>query len=117
MNINTGGGRAGSIRIGGSGNQGVSIGGGEAERIRLGSEGGSGEHIDAGSGTPMRIGIGAAFVPTGSDDYEDLRNKPKINGVTLIGDKTSGQLGIVQTVPLTNAEIEGIFQNVINNIG
>lgn len=29
-----------------------------------------------------------------TDDYEKLRNKPKIEGVTLIGDKTFRQLGM-----------------------
>lgn len=30
----------------------------------------------------------------GTDDYEDLNNKPQINGNTLTGNKTSAQLGI-----------------------
>lgn len=35
-------------------------------------------------------------------DYEQLVNKPSINGVTLIGDKSLGDLG---ASPLTNMEI------------
>lgn len=35
-------------------------------------------------------------------DYEQAINKPSINGVTLQGDKTFGDLG---TSPLTNMEI------------
>lgn len=35
-------------------------------------------------------------------DYEQLANKPSINGVTLIGDKSLGDLG---ASPLTNMEI------------
>lgn len=35
-------------------------------------------------------------------DYEQLANKPSINGVTLIGDKSLGDLG---ASPLTNIEI------------
>lgn len=31
----------------------------------------------------------------GTDDYEELENKPKINGVELIGDKSLSDLGIV----------------------
>jgi hypothetical protein len=27
-------------------------------------------------------------------DYEKIKNKPSINGTTLIGDKTTAQLGI-----------------------
>ena len=33
----------------------------------------------------------------GTDDYEDLNNKPQINGNTLTGNKTTSQLGI--TIP------------------
>ena len=31
---------------------------------------------------------------SGTDDYEDLENKPQISGVTLSGDKSLGDLGI-----------------------
>lgn len=30
----------------------------------------------------------------GTSDYADLENKPQINGVTLVGDKSSGDLGL-----------------------
>lgn len=30
----------------------------------------------------------------GTTNYEDLTNKPKVNGVTLSGNKTSADLGI-----------------------
>lgn len=33
--------------------------------------------------------------PSGGGDYNDLSNKPKINGVELVGNKTSADLGIV----------------------
>ena len=39
----------------------------------------------------------------GSNDYNDLVNKPSINGVELVGDKTTEELDIL---PLTNAEID-----------
>lgn len=39
----------------------------------------------------------------GSNDYNDLVNKPSIEGVELIGDKTLEELDIM---PLTNAEID-----------
>lgn len=39
----------------------------------------------------------------GSNDYNDLVNKPSIEGVELIGDKTLEELDIL---PLTNAEID-----------
>lgn len=39
-------------------------------------------------------------------DYEDVHNKPKIEGVTLIGDKTYDQLNLAG---LTNIEIEAML--------
>lgn len=51
-------------------------------------------------------------VPSVMKDYEKLTNKPRINGVELIGDKTSKQLKIKETEPLTNLEIEEIIQSV-----
>ena len=39
----------------------------------------------------------------GSNDYNELINRPKINGIELIGDKTPEELDIM---PLTNAEID-----------
>lgn len=39
----------------------------------------------------------------GTNDYNDLVNKPSINGVELVGDKTTEELDIL---PLTNAEID-----------
>lgn len=39
----------------------------------------------------------------GTNDYNDLVNKPSINGVELVGDKTTQDLDIL---PLTNAEID-----------
>lgn len=47
--------------------------------------------------------IVAALDPT-ADDYDQLSNKPQVNGVTLTGNKTSKQLGIRQTIPLTSAQ-------------
>lgn len=40
---------------------------------------------------------------SGINDYNDLVNKPSINGVELVGDKTTQDLDIL---PLTNAEID-----------
>lgn len=41
-------------------------------------------------------------------DYDNIENKPKINGVTLVGNKTSEDLNI-NTVSMTNSDIEAIF--------
>ena len=40
---------------------------------------------------------------SGTNDYNDLVNKPSINGVELVGDKTTEELDIL---PLTHAEID-----------
>ena len=42
----------------------------------------------------------------GADDYPPLSNKPKINGVTLIGDKSLEDLNIHS---ITNAQIDDLF--------
>lgn len=44
-----------------------------------------------------------------SGDYEKLRNRPQINEVELIGNKTFEELG---DTPLSNLEIKAIFDNV-----
>lgn len=44
-----------------------------------------------------------------TSNYEDLYNKPKINGVTLIGDRSFEDLG---EESLTNMEIVTIFNRV-----
>lgn len=40
------------------------------------------------------IVIDQCSIPVGSDDYNGLVNKPKINGVTLIGDKSSAEIHV-----------------------
>ena len=37
----------------------------------------------------------------GTTNYNDLTNKPSINGITLTGNKTSIDLGITFTIPST----------------
>lgn len=44
----------------------------------------------------------------GSDNYEALRNKPKVNGVELIGDKSFEELQL-QEMALTDTEIDEIL--------
>lgn len=47
---------------------------------------------------------------TGSNNYNTLSNKPKINDVVLQGNKTSSQLGLQDTiVDITNSEINNLF--------
>lgn len=57
------------------------------------------------------------ITPGGSNDYNDLNNKPQINGVTLTGNKTSADLGIKQDytaddITFTDGET---FQQKYNN--
>lgn len=52
------------------------------------------EKIDLNNKLPAEFISGLARVAI-TGDYEDLSNKPSINGVTLIGNKTSEELGIV----------------------
>ena len=52
------------------------------------------EKIDLNNKLPAEFISGLAMVAI-TGDYEDLSNKPSINGVTLIGNKTSEELGIV----------------------
>lgn len=47
----------------------------------------------------------------GTDDYTDLINKPKINSVTLSGNKTSAQLGLVGDVQFNGTSV------VTNGVG
>lgn len=44
----------------------------------------------------------------GTSDYSDLSNKPSINNVELSGNKTSADLGIPNTVELTQAEYDNL---------
>lgn len=52
------------------------------------------EKIDLNNKLPAEFISGLARVAI-TGDYEDLSNKPSINGVTLIGNKTSEELGII----------------------
>lgn len=67
--------------------------------------------LDMDGGEDLELGI-TDPVPLVEKDYEKLKNKPRINGVELIGDQTSKQLKIKETEPLTNLEIEEIIQSV-----
>ena len=52
----------------------------------------------AGTAKPTPVPINAsASLNGGTRDYEKLNNKPSINGVELIGNKTSADLGIDKT--------------------
>lgn len=54
---------------------------------------------------------GTASGGGGTSDYTDLANKPKINGVTLAGNKALSDLGIVDATALSNEEIDSIMNS------
>ena len=101
----------------------VTIGGGGAQAGSIRTETEAGMQIR--SGTPQRMearsvpahrfSLGAAILVP-ERDYEKLENKPQINGVTLIGNKSSEEIGIEETEPLTNLEIEALFQSVFSDM-
>lgn len=48
---------------------------------------------------------------SGANNYEKLKNKPRINEVELIGNKTSKQLGLQDEMnSLTNLELDDLIQ-------
>lgn len=70
--------------------------------------------------TPLRGRImKSTFGGSGTDNYNDLRNKPSINGVTLQGDLTGEQLGLGSSsdVALTKHFVEAgnLNQHVYSN--
>ena len=82
-------------------------------------------HLEIRTGQQQKLELGPGTAPRQNlqintsqsllvKDYERLKNKPKINGVTLEGDKTTRQLKIEITDPLTNLEIEAMLAEVFN---
>lgn len=59
------------------------------------------EGLYAGTASPAQGGGGGG----GSSSYSDLSNKPKINNVTLSGNKTSADLGLVGDVQVGGTSI------------
>lgn len=60
---------------------------------------------------PSKIEFGTDIRPIlgGSNNYNQLSNKPLINGVELVGDKTNDELNICS---ITNSEIEDFFKRL-----
>ena len=83
----------------------------QGRKIELRMKTPSQQHLEIRS-EPQRVFNTGNVIPVLEKDYEKLKNKPQINGVELIGDKTTRQLGIEVTDPLTNLEIEAMFQSV-----
>ena len=60
------------------------------------------EGLYAGTASPAQGGGGGG----GSSSYSDLSNKPKINNVTLSGNKTGSDLGLVDDVQVDGTSIK-----------
>lgn len=63
--------------------------------------------METSQGTEYAMGVGTVIPIKGEDDYEQLRNLPKIDGVTLVGDKSAEDIGIS---PIGNAAILALFK-------
>ena len=57
----------------------------------------------------LTAGTGTQYFETIINDYNGLINKPSINGVEVVGDLTSADLG---SSPLSNLAIEALIQSV-----
>lgn len=53
------------------------------------------------------VGSEEKVVVSGTSDYEKLKNKPRLNGVELIGDKSFEDVGLVA---LSNSELEKLLK-------
>lgn len=61
--------------------------------------------LELDSGDNAALNVGSTTVVS-VNDYNDLRNKPSIEGVTLEGDKTFEELNLQS---LTNSELENML--------
>lgn len=61
------------------------------------------------------IDVGLIQGSSGTDDYEDLINRPKIEGVELIGNKTFEDLGVASATDL--AQTDGHLQDLADLVG
>jgi hypothetical protein len=67
----------------------------ENDAVTLGLDSGDNAALNVGSTTVVSV-----------NDYNDLRNKPSIEGVELIGDKSFEELNLQR---LTNTELENML--------
>lgn len=58
--------------------------------------------------------IGTLSVGAGTTDYNALENKPSINNVTLSGNKTSSDLGLVSSGSLATVATTGNYNDLTN---
>lgn len=53
------------------------------------------------------VGSEEKVMVSGTSDYEKLKNKPRLNGVELVGDKSFEDVGLVA---LSNSELEKLLK-------
>lgn len=68
--------------------------------------------VSGGKVTEYEFGSGGGS--GGTDDYSDLMNKPQINGVTLVGNKSSTDLGLLSGQGVTEAVDDYLEENFSN---
>lgn len=58
----------------------------------------------------VNVGKSVALSTSGTKNYNDLTNKPSINGVELQGNKTSADYKIINQGAITNDDILSLFK-------
>ncbi|KGM08535.1 MULTISPECIES: hypothetical protein [Bacteria] len=61
--------------------------------------------------TTKKVNLKTEINYVSNDDYEKLMNKPQINDVELVGNKSSRDIGIFD---LSNAEIDRLVNMIFN---
>lgn len=64
--------------------------------------------LETPEGYPVELSLEVGFA---SGNYEDLNNLPKVNGVTLVGNKSSAELGIV-----TAEDVQAVQTNLNEHV-
>lgn len=64
-------------------------------------------HTDPDCKIDLKFNTEIKPVVGGTRDYTKLENKPRVNGVELVGDKSDAELLIL---PISNAEIEQLLK-------
>lgn len=73
----------------------------------------SGKYLTTNGTTMSWATVGSG----GTSDYNDLTNKPSINSITLSGNKTGSDLGLVDEEDLEELDINNIVPNQTGNSG
>ena len=59
---------------------------------------------------PINVSVLYFDSSSGTRNYEELRNQPKINHLVLVGDRELSELGIQEEMDaISNSEIDSIF--------